>query len=192
MSSGTLPPPPRIPRTPYTGTIIPSVLPLPQEVWSREIAVASPPVPVRRLPKLAGRFPRPISDTMGEEARVVGKLAPASRRPARDPPRSRHRRTVQHHQRTPAPTQHENAVGPISRIAYRPLRPNRPSCSDAHRSLAKSMQRSGYRTPQPESYINTDEDRMKPKLAIGIVDAPPTHYIVSRTMRNDHEVPRIH
>ena len=61
----------------------------------------------------------------------------------------------------------DNAARPISRVACRPLRRDRPSGSDAHRSPANPMRRSGYPTPKLESHINTHENPIR--IIMGIV-----------------------
>ena len=58
----------------------------------------------------------------------------------------------------------EYAAGSIPHIAHQTLRPARPSGSGAHRSSTNLMQPSGYRTPQLESHINTDENTTKPVM----------------------------
>ena len=56
----------------------------------------------------------------------------------------------------------KNAAGPISCTAYRPLRPDRPSGGDAHRSPASPIRRSGYPTPKLEAHTKI---RNKPVMA---------------------------
>ena len=55
----------------------------------------------------------------------------------------------------------ENAARPISRIAYRALRPDRPSGSDTHRSPTSPTQRSRFPIPRLESHIQAHENPIK-------------------------------